>query len=48
VIAEEPEMKSVIKDKPLKEIEDIIKEAGMSLQAGGGGGGEVDLRVYSG
>jgi len=42
VIAEEPEMKSVIKDKPLKE---IIKEAGMSLQAGGG---EVDLRVYSG
>jgi len=40
-------MKSVIKDKPLKEVEDIIKEAGMSLQAGGGGG-EVDLRVYSG
>jgi len=38
-------MKSVIKDKPLKEVEDIIKEAGMSLQAGGG---EVDLRVYSG
>jgi hypothetical protein len=39
-------MKSVIKDKPLKGLEDIIKEAGMSLQAGAGG--EFDLRVYSG
>jgi hypothetical protein len=34
VIAEGPEMKSVIKDKLLKELEDIIKEVG--------NGGEVD------
>jgi hypothetical protein len=46
VITEEREMRSVIKDKPLKELEDILKEAGMSLQAGGDG--EVDLRLYSG
>jgi len=36
-IAEELEIKSVIGDEPLKEFEDIIKEAGMWLQAGGGG-----------
>jgi hypothetical protein len=29
VIAEEPEVKSVIKDEPLKELEGIIKGAGM-------------------
>jgi hypothetical protein len=40
VIAEEPEMKSVIKDELLKKLEDIIKEVG--------NGGEVDLRVYPG
>jgi hypothetical protein len=27
VIAEEPEMKSVIKDEPLKELKDIIKKS---------------------
>ena len=31
VIAEEPEMKSVIKDEHLKELEDIIKEVGNYL-----------------
>jgi hypothetical protein len=40
VIAEEPEMKSVIKDELLKELEDIIKEVGS--------GGEVDPRVCPG
>jgi hypothetical protein len=39
-IAEEPEIKSVIKDELLKELEDIIKEVGS--------GGEVDPRVYPG
>jgi hypothetical protein len=29
VIAEEPEMKPFIKDEPSKELEDIIKEAGI-------------------
>jgi hypothetical protein len=29
VTAEEPERKSIIKDKPWKELEDIIKEGGM-------------------
>jgi len=37
VIAKELEMKSVIKDELLKELEDIIKEVGS--------GGEVDPRV---
>jgi hypothetical protein len=40
VIAEEPEMKSVIKDELLKELEDIIKEVGS--------GGEIDPRAYPG
>ena len=40
VIPEEPEMKSVIKDELLKELEDIIKKVGS--------GGEVDPRVYPG
>ena len=40
VIAEEPEMKSVIKDELLKEPEDFIKEVGND--------GEVDPRAYSG
>jgi hypothetical protein len=40
VIAEEPEIESVIKDELLKELEDIIKEVG--------NGGEVDPRVYPG
>jgi hypothetical protein len=40
VIAEEPEMKSVIKDELLKELEDINKEVG--------NGGEVDPRVHPG
>jgi len=40
VIAEEPEIKSVIKDKLFQELEDIIKEVG--------NGGEVDPRVYPG
>ena len=38
MIAEEPEMKSVIKDELLKELEDIIKKVGNS--------GEIDPRVY--
>jgi hypothetical protein len=40
VIAEEPEIKSVIKDELLKELEDIIKKVGS--------GGEVDPGVYPG
>jgi hypothetical protein len=40
VIAEEPEMKSVIKDELLKELEDFIKEVGS--------GGEADPRAYPG
>jgi hypothetical protein len=40
-IAEEPEVKSVIKGELLKEVEDIIKEVGS------GSDSEVDLRVYS-
>jgi hypothetical protein len=40
VIAEEPEMKSVIKDELLKELEDFIKEVDS--------GGEVDPRAYPG
>jgi hypothetical protein len=37
-MAEEPEIKSVIKDELLKELEDINKKVG--------NGGEVDPRVY--
>ena len=40
VIAEEPEMKSVIKDELFQGLEDIIKEVGS--------GGEIDPRVYPG
>jgi len=29
LIAVEPEMKSVVEDEPLKELEDIIKKAGI-------------------
>jgi hypothetical protein len=38
VIAEEPEIKSVIKDELFQELEDIIKEVG--------NGGEIDPRIY--
>ena len=38
VIAEELEIKSVIKDKLFQELENIVKEVG--------NGGEVDPRVY--
>jgi hypothetical protein len=40
VIAEEPEMRSVIKDELLKELEDFIKEVGND--------GEVVPRAYPG
>jgi hypothetical protein len=40
VIAEEPEIKSVIKGELLKELEGIIKEVS--------NGGEVDPRIYPG